>query len=241
MNNTSNISPLSATILGVSVGLGILIGAIFLANAIFKARATERFVAVKGLAEHEVDADLAIWPITFKDVGNDLIGLQKMVEKRRLVITEFLVLKGFSQDNISYSALRITDSQADYYGNNRPSFRYRVQATVTLRTKKIRLVKESMEASGELVSKGIVLADTWENPTTFMFTGLNEIKPEMIREATINAREAATTFAEDSGSKVGKIRKATQGYFTITDRDQNSPDKKVVRVVTTMEFFLVDD
>jgi len=241
MNNTSKISTLSAAILGISIGLGILFGSIFLANAIFEARATERFVTVKGLAEKEVDADLAIWPITFKDVGNNLIELQKLVEKRRQVITRFLVEKGFSEEDISYSAPRITDAQADYYGNNKPSFRYRVQSTVTLRSSKVQLVKQSMEASGELVSKGIVLADNWENRTTFTFTGLNDIKPGMIREATINAREAASTFAEDSGSKVGKIRKATQGYFNISDRDQNSPDKKIVRVVTTMEFFLVDN
>lgn len=234
----SRISPASAAILGISIGLGIIIGAIFLANAIFEARATERFVTVKGLAEREVDADLAIWPITFKDVGNDLIELQKLVEKRRTVITGFLVERGFSKDNISYSAPKITDAQADYYGNNRPSYRYRVQSTVTLRSSKVQLVKESMEASGELVSKGIVLADNWDSRATFMFTALNTIKPEMIREATINAREAASTFAEDSGSNVGKIRKATQGYFAISDRDQNSPDKKIVRVVTTMEFFL---
>ena len=238
MNNTSKISTSAAAILGISIGLGIIIGSIFLANAIFEARATERYVTVKGLAEREVDADMAIWPVTFKDVGNDLIELQKMVETRRNVITDFLIEKGFSIENISYSAPRITDVQADYYGNNKPSFRYRIQSTVTLRTSKVQLVKESMEASGELVRKGIVLADNWENRTSFTFTGLNNIKPEMIREATINAREAASTFAEDSGSKVGKIRKATQGYFTINDRDQNSPDKKIVRVVTTMEFFL---
>jgi len=237
----NKISSLSAAILGISVGLGILLGSLFLANAIYKARATERFVTVKGLAEREVDADLAIWPITFKDVGNDLIQLQKLVEKRRLVITNFLLEKGFDEKDISYSAPRITDAQADYYGNNRPSYRYRVQATVTLRSSKVKMVKESMEASGDLVSKGVVLADNWENRTTFLFTSLNSIKPEMIKEATINAKKAASTFAEDSGSKVGKIRKASQGYFTINDRDQNSPDKKIVRVVTTMEYFLVDD
>ena len=98
-----------------------------------------------------------------------------------------------------------------------------------------------MEKSGELVTKGIALSENWENRTEFLFTGLNKIKPEMIREATINAREAAETFAEDSGSKIGKIRKATQGFFSISDRDANSPDRKVVRVVTTLEYYLVDD
>ena len=98
-----------------------------------------------------------------------------------------------------------------------------------------------MEKTGELVTQGIALSESWENRTEFLYTSLNDIKPDMIREATLNAREAANKFAEDSGSKVGKIRKATQGFFNIRDRDANTPDKKIVRVVTTIEFYLADD
>ncbi len=127
------------------------------------------------------------------------------------------------------------------YNNNQQGPRFRMQKTITLRSSNVKLIKETMELSGELVANGIVLSESWENRTEFLFTSLNSIKPEMIREATLNAREAASKFAEDSGSKVGKIRKATQGFFDIRDRDANSPDKKVVRVVTTIEFFLADD
>ena len=95
--------------------------------------------------------------------------------------------------------------------------------------------------SGKLVGKGIVLAaQSWENPTEFLFTGLNDIKPAMIEEATKDARKAAGKFAKDSGSKVGKIRNASQGYFTITNRDRNSPELKKIRVVTTIQYYLVD-
>jgi hypothetical protein len=133
------------------------------------------------------------------------------------------------------------DAWAELYNNNQQGPRFRIQKTITLRTSNVELIKETMELSGELVAKGIVLSESWENRTEFLFTSLNDIKPEMIREATVNAREAANKFAEDSGSKVGKIRKATQGFFNITDRDANTPDKKIVRVVTTIEFYLADD
>lgn len=238
-----NFSNLKSAIFGITIGIGILLSGIFISNALYKSRIADRYVTVKGLAEKEVDADLAIWPITYKDVGNDLLALQKSIDEKRVIISDFLLDKGFKPEDINHSSPKITDTYAEgYYGNQQPvGPRYRIQKTVTLRSSNVNLVKQTMEKSGELVTKGVALSENWENRTEFLFTGLNKIKPEMIREATVNAREAAETFAEDSGSKIGKIRKATQGFFSITDRDANSPDRKIVRVVTTMEYYLVDN
>jgi hypothetical protein len=237
MNN--RIGPISASILGITIGLGILIAGLSIGNALYKARAVDRYVAVKGLAEREVNADLAIWPIVFKVAGNDLTALQHQIDGQRQTITDYLVSKGFKKTDISYGAPRIFDSQAENYGqSNMVKFRYKMQASITLRSQEVGLVKSTMEAAGELVAKGIVLADTWESRPEFLFTSLNDIKPDMIREATINARKAAEKFAEDSGSSIGKIRKATQGLFSISNRDQNTPEVKIVRVVTNMEYFL---
>jgi uncharacterized protein len=240
MNNLTN---LRAAILGLSIGLGILIAGLSISRALYKTRTDERYVSVRGLAEIEIPADQAIWPITYKDAGDDLLRLQKQLDANRDIIVDFLLEKGFNTADISHSPPLITDTWAEVYygGQSLPGTRYRIQKTVTLRSHDIQLVKESMEKSGELVAKGIVLSQNWENRTEFLFTGLNAIKPEMIREATLNAREAAEKFAEDSGSKIGKIRRATQGLFTISDRDANSPDLKIVRVVTSLEYFLVDN
>jgi hypothetical protein len=237
-----NLSNPSAAILGISIGLGIVIAGLSLSRALYQSRVADRFVSVKGLAEKEVDADLAIWPITFRDAGNDLLALQQVADENRKIITEFLTEKGFKAEDINHSAPKITDSYAEgFYGNDEVRGpRYRIQKTITLRSSNVELVKQTMEKSGELVTKGIALSEDWENRTEFLFTALNDIKPAMIREATINAREAAETFAQDSGSKIGKIKNATQGFFSITDRDANSPDKKIIRVVTTMEYYLVD-
>lgn len=239
----SNLTNLKAILFGLSIGLGILIAGIFIANALQKSRIADRYVTVKGLAEREMDADLAIWPITYKDAGNDLLALQKSIDEKRGLIVKFLIEKGFNKEDINHSLPKITDTYTEgYYGNQQVQGpRYRIQKTVTLRSSNVAMVKETMEKSGELVLKGIALSENWENRTEFLFTNLNSIKPEMIREATVNAREAAETFAEDSGSKIGKIRKATQGFFSINDRDANSPDRKIIRVVTTMEYYLVDN
>ncbi|MCF8369735.1 MAG: SIMPL domain-containing protein [Bacteroidales bacterium] len=233
---------LKAAIIGLSIGGGIFLAGWFIGNGFTKSRMSDRYVTVKGLSEKEVNADLAIWPITFRVVGNNLIELQKEVDNKRETINTFLVDKGFNSEAISHSTPKINDNYAQaYYGDIPKGPRYVIQKTITLRSSNVALVKQSMEQSGVLVEMGIVLSEDWENRTEFLFTSLNDIKPQMIQEATINAREAANKFAEDSGSKVGKIRKASQGFFNIENRDANSPDQKIVRVVTTVEFFLTDN
>ena len=222
---------IAIAVAGISIGLGF-----------YKGRAADRFVTVKGLAEREVKADLAIWPITFKVARNDLTELQAGIDSGRAAIKAFLIESGFTDDEVSYSAPSITDTEAQEYGARSESkFRYIAEATVTARTGRVEAVRRTMEESGRLIGKGVVLsAKSWENPTEFLFTGLNEIKPQMIEEATKDARRAAEKFAEDSGSQVGKIRSASQGYFSITDRDRNSPEVKQIRVVTTIDYYLVD-
>jgi len=207
----------------------------------YKGRARDRYVTVKGLAEREEKADLAIWPITFKVAENDLNVVQKGIDQGRETVRAFLIEAGFSEDEISYSAPRIMDMQTEHFGRQDRPYRYLAETTVTTRTDKVLLVKSTMEESGQLVGRGVVMSrETWESPTEFLFTALNDIKPQMIEEATREARRAAEKFAKDSGSKVGKIRNASQGYFTINNRDRNSPEVKNVRVVTTVQYYLVD-
>ena len=125
-------------------------------------------------------------------------------------------------------------------GGNQRRLRYALTQTVTVSTDKVQAVLNLMQKQSELIGKGITLANDYSYRTRFDFTGLNSIKPKMIETATVNAREAAQKFAQDSGSTLGKIRRASQGQFTIYDRDSNTPYIKNVRVVTTVEYFLKD-
>ena len=233
---------LAALLLGALVGMGISSAGWFTAGALRQVRESQRFVTVKGLAEREVDADLAIWPVTFKDTGDDLSDLQRRADAKREVVAGFLVEAGFPREELSFAVPRIQDRQTENMGQpGRPSGpRYLEQATVIVRSRNVAAVKRAMDRSGQLVGRGVMLAQDWENRPQFLFTGLNAIKPEMIEQATVSAREAAAKFAKDSGSRVGKIRTASQGLFTVSDRDPNSPERKVVRVVTTVEYFLGD-
>jgi hypothetical protein len=230
----------SAAILGGLVGIGLALAGFFVGEALKEARSAERFVTVRGFAERNVESDLVIWPITFRDTGNDLAELQKVVDTHKAEVRAFLAASGFKPGEVSEMPPQVNDLKAQAYGDGQKrDYRYIATATITLRTPDVKAAKKAMEESGKLVLRGIVLAEQdYARSTEFLFTALNDIKPEMIAEATKNAREAAEQFARDSGARVGSIRRASQGLFTIDDRDKGSPDHKKVRVVTTVEYFL---
>ncbi len=233
--------PLAAAfILGLFLAIGLVGSGYLIGSALEQTRAANRFVTVKGLAEREVRANLCIWPIGFNVIGNDLAAVQGRITAFEKTIIEFLSAQGFAASGIYRSPPRITDYDArEYYGNNRPPNRYMAESTVTLRTGDVEKVREVMQRSGDLVKAGVVLQDRFQ--PQYLYTDLNAIKPEMIAEATHNAREAAERFAEDSGTRIGALRNATQGLFSIEDRDNYSPDYKHIRVVTTMEYFLLGE
>ena len=152
----------------------------------------------------------------------------------------FLKDAGLDASEITVATPTVTDAQADNYSNKNMTYRYNMIQTVTVSTDKVALVLDLMKRQSELLKAGVTLANDYSWQTTFEFTGLNSVKPTMIEEATKNARAAAEKFAEDSGSKLGKIRRANQGQFSISNRDNFTPNVKNIRVVTTVEYFLKD-
>jgi hypothetical protein len=228
----------------ILITIGLSLAGYFIGNGIFKTKALDRYVTVKGLAEREVDANLAIWPISFSEASNDLNALQSELETNTFIIKAFLKERGFDDTEVSVGTQSITDFQASqYYGNaQQRKYRYLGKGKLTVRTTKVGQLVDALGNLSTLIGQGIILADEnyYESKVQYLYTDLNQIKPEMIEEATINARQSATKFAQDSGSKVGKIRQANQGLFSINDRDFNSPHKKKIRVVTTVEYYLED-
>jgi len=232
----------AAAILGLFLAIGMVGSAWLIGKALYAAKATERFVTVKGFAEKELPANLVIWPIAYSAVGDDLAEIQRRLDIDKQKISNFLEQRGFSSNEISTSIPQITDYQAQGYSqHNGPRHRYSAQTILTLRSDKVGETKLAMQASDELVKSGVALMRNYEATPEFLFTKLNDIKPEMIAAATKNARQAAEQFAEDSGSSVGAIKNARQGFFSINDRDRYSPEQKIIRVVTTIQYYLADE
>lgn len=224
----------------IVLALGIVIAGYLVGDALVEARSTERKVSVRGLAERDVPANLALWPIVFTVTSDDLSDLQRKADTGVATVRDFLA-GDFPVEQVSVSAPRVQDREAQQTsGDGRRLDRYSAEVAVTLRTDRIDAVKKAIERTGELVKKGVPVMRSYEYNTQYLFTALETIKPEMIAEATMDARRAAEQFAKDSGSEVGAIKTAQQGLFSIADRDQFSPEVKTVRVVTTVEYYLGD-
>lgn len=229
-------SLLSAIIIAFGlVGLGLCIKA-----GIDNFSDRDRVVTVRGLCEKEVEANLVTWPIVTKEMGNDLPQMYNKIQSTNEVILSFLRANGITDDEISVNPPSVEDRQANMYSNSEEiRWRYRVTNVIVVKSSKVKQVNDLIRKQPELMRQGIaVVAGDYEYRTTYEYTDLNAIKPGMIAEATKNAREAANKFADDSGSRIGRIKTASQGQFSISDRDQYTPYIKNVRVVTSIEYYL---
>ena len=231
-----------AFILGIFVFLGLSTLGFLLGNAAHQFKQYDRSVTVKGLSEHELNADRVLWPIQFTTAGNDLEKLYTSIDENTAKIQAFLGKNGVTPEETTVTPPSITDKSAQQYNSgSKPEFRYAASQTVTVYSTDIDKIRSLMSSLTVLGKEGIVFARTnYELKTEYFFTRLNEVKPEMIEEATRKAREVAEKFASDSRSKLGKIKKASQGQFSISNRDKNNPHIKKVRVVSTVEYYLSD-
>lgn len=237
---------MSKTIQSIIIAGGLALSCAILGSFFVKGvtdfRALDRSVTVKGLSEREYLADTVIWPIQFTVASNNLTDIYQDVDTGKQQVTEFLKAKGVTDEEISIAAPSITDKSAQRYGSgSKPEFRYTATQTITVYSNRVKEVRAMMSSLSELGKKGIVLSsDSYQAQPQYLFTKLNDVKPEMIEEATKNAREVGEKFAQDSNSELGKIKDARQGLFSIQDRDQHNPHLKKVRVVTTVEYYLSD-
>jgi hypothetical protein len=225
--------------LGCCLMIGLIVGAILLGNAIKAVRADDRVVSVKGLCEREVKADKVTCPFAYKEGGDNLQQLYITIEEKNATIINFLKEAGIAEADISVAAPKVLDTRTEWSGSQN-RYTYIVTSVVTVCTNKVDEIIHLRSRQGELLQKGIAMTNDWEYQTVYSFTHLNDIKPSMIETATKNARETAEKFAADSDSKLGKIKRATQGQFSITDRDSNTPYMKNVRVVTSVDYYLKD-
>ena len=223
----------------LKIGISIVMAAVILAVGLANIITPERSVSVRGLAEREVDADLAVWNMSFSMGENNLESMQKSILEKTEVIKKYLIKHGLEESDFTVKPAAITDNSLNsYMDQTKITYKFVAQQTILVRSGKIEAVKSAYADSLELVSAGIAVSQDYDSKVSYEFTKLNDIKPEMIAEATKNARTAAEQFAHDSNSKVGKIKKATQGLFTIEDAAVGLEDKKSVRVVNTVEYLL---
>ncbi len=222
------------------LAVGIVILGICIKGGLDNLAFRDRAVTVRGLATRDVKADKVTWPIVTKALGNDLIALNQETNNTNNEILNFLTSNGIPKEEITVNAPTVFDRDAQEYGSQDSRFRYTITSVIVVSSSAVDKVSKLILRQGELLNRGISLARDYSYQVQYEFTGLNEIKPEMIAEATEQARQAADKFAQDSKSKLGKIKTASQGQFTIEDRDNYTPQIKSVRVVNSITYYLED-
>jgi hypothetical protein len=229
------------------LAVGVALAGWFAGRGLYEARASDRFVTVKGVAERAVEADVAVWPLTIVVSDDDLTPAHEQLARNVAATNGFLRNNGVPADDVSSQGFSVTDNESNRFGSSAPANRYTINQTLVVRSDDPKTVLAASANVPDLVAAGVVLQSGGPYQSagpSFLFTRLNELKPDMIAEATARAREAAAKFAQDSGARVGGIRRANQGVFQILARDQvasiNEQHQlhKVVRVVSTIEYFL---
>jgi hypothetical protein len=241
------------TVLGLLLALGLIFGGWVMGAQIKATRLSDRYVSVRGLAERDVKSDLAIWTLAYKDAGDELPALTAKIQHDTNNVLQFLAAQGLQNTEIELGVASVTDTLTNEFGPGKPGKRYIAVQRITVRTTRVDQVAAAARKSIELIQKGVVLNNANGQGLTYKFNSLNSIKPDMISEATRNARSAANRFALDSGSRVGTIRQAEQGIFSISAANQgsnvddsgafgnvnsDSSLMKTVRVVTSVEYYL---
>jgi hypothetical protein len=230
--------------------LGFIICSIILGRSVQRFKTEDRTVSVKGFSEREVKSDLVVWTIRTRVAGNDLAEASKSIEEAKNKVIEFLLRNNIKPEDITQKDLFVNDKKAQEYVNQiGETYRFIVDKIIQVRSGDVDNVQKVSRMTDELLKAGVVLStrNEFEGPVMYYFTKLNEIKPDMLSEVTRNAREAADKFAKESNTRLGALRKATQGLFTIVDRDNyvsgqaeygrsGSDLYKKVRVVVNMDY-----
>lgn len=235
---------LTGAVLGGLIAIGLAWSGSYLHTVGKMWQESNRIASVKGVAERELKADMALWPVYFRVEAKDLASLQVELQKSENLTRAFLKQQGFEDSELSLSPMKVSDRN-EYNSSEKPiANRYTGSVAVVVRTTKVEAVRSASRHTGDLVSQGVLLSsglyDGNDYAPQYQFTKLNDIKPDMIREATASARKSAEQFASDSDSHLGNIKNASQGYFTVEDLDSYTPDVKKVRVVTNIDYTLKD-
>ncbi|MFZ2587619.1 MAG: SIMPL domain-containing protein [Alphaproteobacteria bacterium] len=222
----------------IVAGLLAIGAAWVLGSQIASIKNADRTVTVRGAAEVPVVADIATWNLGLSASGNDLKLVQGELNGSLKTVRAFLEGQGIPSADVEPQNVSVSDAQANQYNQNTGGPRFTISGGLVVRTGALEALGKAKNALGDLVAKGVILTNSWG--PNYAFTKLNDYKPQLISQATAEARKAAEQFAKDSGADVGGIRRARQGSVEVLGRDGFAGEaeqvNKVLRVVTTVDY-----
>lgn len=218
------------------LAIGIALGGLFIGSSVKHFANKDRAVTVKGLSTRDVKADYVVWPLSYNIQGNDLPTMYRQLAELGETLKAFLIQKGFEASDFAQGNISVDDNWDNYYSTRRPEYHYTLSTRLIVSTPKVDLVVDNNGCQSELLERGIIVNSSEWN-LDYQYNGLPELKPQMIEEATKNARAVAQKFANDAECDLGSIVRASQGQFSI-ESDDYQPWLKHVRVVTTVDYKL---
>lgn len=220
----------------ILIGIGIALSGYFIYCGMDGFATKDRYVTARGLSERQVLADKAVWTISFEITGNQIEYLYEALEPKKEALVNFLKSNGINDEEIVFAPSTATDRSTWYEWEKKKDSMHRYELTghMTIVSKDVEKVRQLQLRQLDLLHSGVILENSY---ISYEYTGLNELKPEMVEEATRNARIVASKFAEDADCKLGSIKSARQGQFEV-ESDEVMPHMRKVRVVTTIEYFL---
>lgn len=227
------------------LAVGIIVGGWLVTEGLKDIRTGDRYVTVKGMSERDVEADLAIWPIRYVAASDQLDQAQRDIQRSREAVERFLGKYGITAGQIELQRLDVTDTTTNPYQTQPSPNRFIISHTLLVRSEAPDQVRTAAQHMGELIDAGVVISNEYgPSGPTYLFKGLNDIKPALIAEATAAARASAEQFAKDANAALGGLRRANQGVIQILPRDEGAglseenQFAKTVRVVSTLEYYL---
>jgi len=221
------------------LSLAFIIGSFLLGSKWVESRTPERYVTVKGLSERKVKSNSAWYSINTQFGANNTQEIQTQIAWLEKEIRSYLTKYKFTEDEINVASININ---ANNYEN--ATSKYNANVSISVNTDKIEKVQAASKSISDLISKGILVqTDNWAAGPKYYFTEFKTIKTDMIAEATKEAKKSANEFAKNSGSTVGKIKRANQGVFQILPGNQTQENEvfyvdKWIRVVSTFDYYL---
>jgi uncharacterized protein len=191
----------------IAIVVGITLGAVILGRSLERFKSEDKYISVKGFSEREVKSDFVVWTIKTRIASNDLNEGSKSIEEAKNKVIDFLVKNGIKQNEIVQKDLMVNDKKAQEYGNNiGDSYRFIIDKIIQVRSNDVDNVQKVSSLTDDLLKAGVLISgnrNDFEGSIKYVFTKLNDIKPEMLTEATNNARNAAIRFAKESTTKLG--------------------------------------
>lgn len=231
----------------IILAIGLTLAGFFPGYYYYMAKFNNNTVTVKGLSEMDVKADLAVWDLKYVVASDNLQTAQQQIQEQGALIIKFLKEYGLSENEIIFGRTETNDLLTNPYrgSSDVSSSRFIVSQNISVTSPYVDLIEKALSGTSDLVAQGIVFdSQGFGSPVSYVFTGINDIKPKMLEQSIQNAKEAALEFAKSSGSKLGKIKDANQGMFSIlpqvqtVNAQESGQINKKVRVVSTVQFWL---